>query len=250
MNAYEGMFVIDLSEVKKDTNEVEEIVEGLIKKCGGELAALARWDERKLAYDIKGRDSGLYTLTYFHGGQETVKHLNHECRLSSVVLRALFLRLKEIPDIDAVIHRKNDRAARDDRFDDGPPHRRSEGFRDGRARDDAPAAAAPSTDDSAPPDGVSKDSVSKDSDSKDSVTVDDKAPVEVSTPAEEAVKPTPTSDAVEPAEADVSPAESPEDGESPPDGGEGPPDGGEGPPDGDDSSPDGDDSEEKPRVDE
>jgi len=128
------MFVIDLSEVKKDTNEVEEQIEGLIKKCGGELAAIARWDERKLAYEIKGRDTALYTLTYFNGGQDTVKQLNHECRLSSTVLRALFLRIKEIPDINDVIGKKNDRAARDERFEDGGRSSRRGG------RDSAPAA--------------------------------------------------------------------------------------------------------------
>jgi len=239
LNAYEGMFVIDLSEVKKDTNEVEELVEGLIKKCGGELASMARWDERKLAYQIKGRDNGLYTLTYFNGGQDTVRQLNRECRLSSHVLRALFLRLKEIPDIDAVIGKKNDRAARDDRYDDGPTHRRREGPKDSppaaapaASGEGAPKAAeaAPKAAEAAP---KAAEAAPKAAEAADSAVEPDAKPADPAVTAENA----------DPVKADAPPVESSEAGEGSPDAGALSSE------DSPAESPDTDGGEEKPRAD-
>jgi ribosomal protein S6 len=102
LNTYEGMFVIDTKEIRKGPEEAEEKIRGLITKVGGELAEIMRWDERKLAYEINGRDSGLYMLTFFRGGPDVVKDLNRECQLSSFVLRLLPLRIKDVPDLETV----------------------------------------------------------------------------------------------------------------------------------------------------
>lgn len=102
MNVYEGMFVIDTRETRSGNEEGEEKVQSLIAKSGGEVAGMKLWDERKLAYEIKGRSAGTYFLTYFQGDPEIVKRLSRECQLSTAVLRAFFLRVKEVPDLDAV----------------------------------------------------------------------------------------------------------------------------------------------------
>ena len=41
-----------------------EIVE-LIEKAGGEILVSRLWEERRLAYPIKGQRKGTYWLTYF-----------------------------------------------------------------------------------------------------------------------------------------------------------------------------------------
>jgi small subunit ribosomal protein S6 len=129
------MFVIDVQEVRKGTDDVEEMIRGLINKSGGELAIATRWDERKLAYEIKGRDSGLYMLTYFSGGPEVVKTLTRECMLSSFVLRTLFLRVKEIPDPETL----DDRSRREKAMDEAE----REDAKRGAAPAPAKAAGAP-----------------------------------------------------------------------------------------------------------
>jgi len=113
LNAYEGMFVIDIKEIRKDSNEAEEMIEGLIKKSGGEVAMMNRWDERKMAYDIKGRDVGFYMLTYFEGGPDVVRKLTRECQLSTVILRSLCFKIKEIPAPDAFAEEKEEPRAAD-----------------------------------------------------------------------------------------------------------------------------------------
>jgi small subunit ribosomal protein S6 len=100
LKTYEGMFVVDSKECKKNSGTVEDQVQALIAKCGGEVKEFLKWDERKLAYEIKGNTVGTYYLSYFTGDSETIHKLNRECQLSPVVLRALFLNITEIPEIE------------------------------------------------------------------------------------------------------------------------------------------------------
>lgn len=105
MKNYEGMFLVDTKESKKGDDSIEEDIKALISKCGGETAWLMKWDDRKLAYEIKGASHGLYFLTYFSGESDTIQKLNREIELSPLLLRALFLRIKDIPDMESQMKR-------------------------------------------------------------------------------------------------------------------------------------------------
>jgi len=96
------MFVIDARHAGKEGREIEEKIEGLVNKVGGEVVGMKRWDERKLAYEIKGCGTGIYMLTYFKGEPDMVQGLNRECKLSPFVLRLLALKVNEIPDIESI----------------------------------------------------------------------------------------------------------------------------------------------------
>ena len=98
MKIYEGMFLVDTKEARKSSASVEEHIRNLVAKCGGEIKVFDKWDERKLAYEIKGTRNGTYYLTYFTGVEDTVSRLYRECELSPVLLRALFLRVKKVPE--------------------------------------------------------------------------------------------------------------------------------------------------------
>jgi small subunit ribosomal protein S6 len=90
------MFVVDSREPKK--GPVEDQINALITKCKGEVVRVEPWDERKMAYEIGGTTNGSYYLYYFTGEPETISTLNREVKLSPLVLRALFLSIKEIPE--------------------------------------------------------------------------------------------------------------------------------------------------------
>ncbi|MBU0754561.1 MAG: 30S ribosomal protein S6 [Planctomycetes bacterium] len=98
MKNYEGMFLIDSREYKKNPNEVEDQIKSLIEKCKGEIVRFEKWDERKLAYEIKGATSGVYYLYYFKGDADTIRLLNREVAISPLVLRLLSIRLNTIPE--------------------------------------------------------------------------------------------------------------------------------------------------------
>lgn len=98
MKKYEGMFVVDTKETKQGPGVVEDQINALITKCKGEVVRVEDWDERKLAYEISGTTNGTYFLYYFTGEPDTISTLNREVKLSPLVLRALFLSIKEIPE--------------------------------------------------------------------------------------------------------------------------------------------------------
>lgn len=99
LKTYEGMFLIDSKEAKKGSEVVEGVINGLIEKCKGQVVRFEKWDERRLAYEVDGVINGTYYLYYFTGEADTISTLNREIQLSSNVLRALFLRIKEVPEV-------------------------------------------------------------------------------------------------------------------------------------------------------
>ena len=49
----------------QDQQAALNLVRGMIEKHGGEVLVIKRWDERKLAYEIKRQKRGTYVITYF-----------------------------------------------------------------------------------------------------------------------------------------------------------------------------------------
>lgn len=91
VRAYEGMFLFP----QAATANLEEAVEHLrdiLTRHGATIESLTKWDERKLAYDIKGNKRGLYLLTYFTMESTRLSEVERDCRLSERLLRALITR--------------------------------------------------------------------------------------------------------------------------------------------------------------
>jgi ribosomal protein S6 len=95
---YEGMFLCHNKEARKDTDHLAEHVRTLIEKCGGQIHQITRWDERELAYPVKGVGRGVYYLVWYLGDSTTDTKLRHEVRLSSMILRHLTLGLEAFPE--------------------------------------------------------------------------------------------------------------------------------------------------------
>jgi small subunit ribosomal protein S6 len=73
-----------------------------IEKTGGEVLLSRLWDERKLAYQIKGHKRGTYWLTYFKIDATKVKELNRQFQITDSILRFMFLKL-DPRIVDAVV---------------------------------------------------------------------------------------------------------------------------------------------------
>ncbi|MCH2149363.1 MAG: 30S ribosomal protein S6, partial [Phycisphaerales bacterium] len=63
-NVYEGLFLLPQS-AGTDLGGSAELVKSLLQKVGAEIISFKKWDERRLAYEIKGNKRGLYFLCYF-----------------------------------------------------------------------------------------------------------------------------------------------------------------------------------------
>lgn len=96
-NIYEGMFLVDNDLVRADWANTKSMVTGLLEKHGGTVRSARRWDERALAYPIKGRRRGTYVLVYADMPGDGVESLKRDLEITDGVLRYLILRADEVP---------------------------------------------------------------------------------------------------------------------------------------------------------
>ncbi len=99
MKTYEAMFLFDPTFAAESGN-VEQEVARLMQRANAEVIMSDRWDERKLAYEIKGRKRGCYVLTFFKAEAERIVGLERDVQLSDQVLRVLVLRADELTEED------------------------------------------------------------------------------------------------------------------------------------------------------
>ena len=87
-NHYEAMFLVSPAEAA-DLNSIVEHIMHLITHGGGEVLAFSKWDERRLAYEVKKNKRGLYFLCYFAVDSVRVTDIERNCNLSERLLRVL-----------------------------------------------------------------------------------------------------------------------------------------------------------------
>ncbi len=88
IGTYEGLFLFGTASTV-DVEGTLKLVEDLIKKHGGETLLLRKWDERKLAYEIKKNKRGLYVLAFFKAPGAAVDRITRDVNLSETILRVL-----------------------------------------------------------------------------------------------------------------------------------------------------------------
>jgi small subunit ribosomal protein S6 len=95
---YEAMFLIGQA-AAADLSGVIEHIKEILARGHAEIIAMRKWDERRLAYEIKKQKRGLYILCYFKAPNTDLPHIERDCNLSEKVLRALILRADHLtPD--------------------------------------------------------------------------------------------------------------------------------------------------------
>ncbi len=92
-NTYECMFLLDPSKVSGDLAGAAKQVENILTKNHAELLASRQWDERRLAYPVRGQKKGLYYLTYFRSEGKNLVNIERDCALNETILRYLALRV-------------------------------------------------------------------------------------------------------------------------------------------------------------
>jgi ribosomal protein S6 len=113
---YEGMFILDNNAATADYDATKGQVDEILGKHGATVVQSEKWDERKLAYDIRGHRRGTYYLAYFRAPPTAVARINEDVELNETVLRHLVLALDE--PIEAhiqVLAEERERLAEDSR---------------------------------------------------------------------------------------------------------------------------------------
>jgi len=93
---YEGMFLVDGGQ--PDFKVASEPIEAALRRTEAQVMSIRPWEDRRLAYDIRGRKRGLYILAYFKVDPLRVVEIEQECQLDERVLRTLILAREELTD--------------------------------------------------------------------------------------------------------------------------------------------------------
>ena len=91
INAYEGLFLFSQAQAG-DLQTAAAHIKDILSKVGAEFISLRKWDERRLAYEIKGNKRGVYFLTYFRAPRTAMAELERNCNLSELLLRFMVTR--------------------------------------------------------------------------------------------------------------------------------------------------------------
>ena len=93
-NAYEGMYILDSHRYGRDPQAVSQQLTKMIEEVGGEMLVSRLWEERRLAYPIRGLRKGTYWLTYFRLDADRVADVRRQCQLNdNIILRVMFLKI-------------------------------------------------------------------------------------------------------------------------------------------------------------
>jgi small subunit ribosomal protein S6 len=87
------MFILDSGRYGRDPNAVSGQISKIVEEAGGEILVTRLWEERRLAYTIKGQRKGTYWLTYFRLAPESLSAVRQQFRLSDSILRMLLLKV-------------------------------------------------------------------------------------------------------------------------------------------------------------
>ncbi|SRR6266446_4597803 len=92
-NVYECLFLLDTSKVAGDVSAAAKQIHTILERHQAEILASRPWDERRLAYPIKGQKKGLYYLTYFRTEGKNLIPIEQDVALNETIMRSLVLRV-------------------------------------------------------------------------------------------------------------------------------------------------------------
>jgi small subunit ribosomal protein S6 len=90
---YEGLFILDSNKFARDRDSLSRELEGLVDAVDGEILVSRLWEERRLAFPIKGQRKGAYWLMYFRMPTLRLTELTRACEINDSILRQLFVKL-------------------------------------------------------------------------------------------------------------------------------------------------------------
>ncbi|MBL8754661.1 MAG: 30S ribosomal protein S6 [Planctomycetes bacterium] len=94
---YECMCLLDNREVRKGWQPLKDATTAMFTKHGAKILSSRRWDERRLAYAIKGQHRGTYLLVYFSADTQSLTGIRRDLQFNESLLRYMLLDCVEVP---------------------------------------------------------------------------------------------------------------------------------------------------------
>ena len=97
---YEGLFLVDSALAASQWDGVQGAIQKILDRAEAEVVTMKKWDERRMAYEVKGKERGTYILTYFHCNADRIGGIERDVQLSEQILRVLMLRTDRMSQKD------------------------------------------------------------------------------------------------------------------------------------------------------
>jgi len=97
---YEAMFLVDSADAGSDWDGVIAAITKILERAKVEIVSIKKWDDRKLAYEIKGKSRGTYLLCYFRSDGQRNHEIEKGVQLSERIIRVLILCVDWMTDED------------------------------------------------------------------------------------------------------------------------------------------------------
>ena len=88
---YEAMFLVDSIQAASDWDGIMEAIETILKRAQAEIVSMKKWDERRLAYEIKKKSRGTYIHCYFKADGQKISAIERDVKLTERIMRVLIL---------------------------------------------------------------------------------------------------------------------------------------------------------------
>ena len=146
------MCLLDNAEVRKGWEPLKEAVAGLFTKHEAKVLSNRRWDERRLAYPIKGQQRATYLLLFFAADTQTLPAIRRELEFSESMIRYMITECDDIPadayepeaefDVDAIPEDDAPAIEEASAAEEAPAAEEAKAEGDAATGDDADGAAA------------------------------------------------------------------------------------------------------------
>ncbi len=93
MNIYENIVIFDASLSDEEINASLSKIKDLVVNSGGEILKVDLWGRRKLAYEIKKQNKGMYTLLIYKTPPAAIKKLEDFYKVFDPVIKYMVIRL-------------------------------------------------------------------------------------------------------------------------------------------------------------
>lgn len=103
MNIYENIVILNAVLSDEEVNAALSKIKDLIVNTGGEVIKAESWGRRKLAYEIKKQNKGLYALLIYKAPSSTIKKLEDYYKVFDPVIKYMVIKLgpKQIKHLEA-----------------------------------------------------------------------------------------------------------------------------------------------------
>jgi len=97
IGTYEVMFLVSQAQAAMLGGLLQHIND-ILARSGGEVLAMKKWDERRLAYEIDKQKRGVYILAYIACPTENVHEIERASNISEQIMRVLITKADHLSE--------------------------------------------------------------------------------------------------------------------------------------------------------